>query len=333
MTKHTTVVGVFGSHAQAQQAVDELRKAGFTDDQIGVTARDHSKRSATGDADNDADSYASEGALTGLAAGAGVGGLWGLGILAGVLPAIGPAIAAGSLAALLSSAAAGAAAAGLAGTLVGLGIAKEDAEYYETEVRSGRILVTVQTQSRGAEANTIMRRCGGYDMTNRTAGDVTSSRVVLSDSDRFAGATHAREPGAVRTGTDTDAVRDEPTVQARQEELHVHKQPVKTGEAGLHKEVHAEHKVVDVPVQREELVIDRHPAARHVDSRPMGEAQEIRIPISEEQISVGKETVTKEKRSIGKRGIQGTQHVDETLRKEEIEVDTEGNARGSRWSI
>ena len=53
--------------------------------------------------------HAKEGAIAGVAAGAGVGALWGLGILAGVLPGIGTAIAGGTLAAILSSAAAGAA--------------------------------------------------------------------------------------------------------------------------------------------------------------------------------------------------------------------------------
>jgi hypothetical protein len=62
------------------------------------------------------DTHAAEGAVTGVAAGAGVGALWGLGILAGVLAAIGPAIAGGTLAAILSSAAAGAAMAGVGET-------------------------------------------------------------------------------------------------------------------------------------------------------------------------------------------------------------------------
>ena len=95
------------------------------------------------------------------------GALWGLGIVAGVLPAVGPAIAGGTLAAILTSAAAGAAAAGLAGTLIGLGIPKHEAEYYESEVEAGRIVVTVRTGGRYAEVLAVMRRFGGYDMDTR----------------------------------------------------------------------------------------------------------------------------------------------------------------------
>src|SRR5688572_1846203 len=114
-SQRRAVVGVFEDPARAQQAVKELKRAGFRDDQIGVAGRNlKSGHGTTGDEDDNA-SYAGEGAAAGLAAGAGVGALWGLGIVAGVLPVLGPAIAGGTLAAILSSAAAGAAAAGIAG--------------------------------------------------------------------------------------------------------------------------------------------------------------------------------------------------------------------------
>jgi hypothetical protein len=164
MTDRNTVVGVFSDRTQAQQAMQELRIAGFRDDQLGLAASGDSDFSTA--AADESDTYAAEGGTAGLAAGAGVGALWGLGIAAGVMPAIGPAIAGGTLAAILSSAAAGAATAGLAGTLVGLGIPKEEAEYYEGELRSGRIILTVHTEGRNAEARAIQRRFGGYDASD-----------------------------------------------------------------------------------------------------------------------------------------------------------------------
>ena len=165
MNEPSTIVGVFADRVQAHQALGELRRAGFHDDQLGLMASGDSDYSTT--ATGPSDTYAAEAGATGLAAGAGVGALWGLGIVAGVLPAIGPAIAGGTLAAILSSAAAGAAAAGLAGTLIGLGIPKEQAEYYESELRAGRIILTVQPEGRNAEAQAIVRRFGGYDASHR----------------------------------------------------------------------------------------------------------------------------------------------------------------------
>lgn len=188
---HSTVVGVFENHVQAQKAVAELKQKGFLESQIGVAGRnyqhgegDHTKR-ITDDDETD-HSYATEGATAGLATGAGVGALWGLGILAGVLPAIGPAIAGGTLAAMLSSAAAGAATAGLAGGLIGMGMSKDEADYYETEFKSGRTIVTVHANGREAEARQIFEALGAYDISNRGANrprgtSATSSSVVQAE--------------------------------------------------------------------------------------------------------------------------------------------------------
>jgi uncharacterized protein (TIGR02271 family) len=294
-----TVIGVFTNHDDARKAVVALKGAGFTEAQIGVASANRTTESAAiGDAD---DSYAGEGALTGAATGAGIGALWGLGIIAGILPAIGPAIAGGTLAVLLSSAAAGAAAAGLAGALIGMGLSKEEAEFYETEMKAGRTIVTVNAGTRRDEALRLMRQFGGYDVTR----DSLTGRAAQS--------------------TRADAAEGQ-TLQAHEEHLRVHKTPREAGEVKVRKEVHTDHKTIDVPVMREEVVVERHPASgQKVSGSNLQEGQEIRIPIKEEQVSVEKETVVAEEVSVGKRKVQDTKHIDETLRKERIDVETEGN--------
>lgn len=168
-TGQKTIVGVFDTHVSARQAVARLKQAGFSENQIGIVAR-HNRASNDTDDDKDGDTgdtYAGEGAATGVAAGAGIGALWGLGIVAGVLPILGPAIAGGALAAILTSAAAGAAVSGLAGTLVGMGLPKDEAEFYQSEIEAGQVLVTVADHGRETEAQMIMRKSGGYDMSAR----------------------------------------------------------------------------------------------------------------------------------------------------------------------
>ena len=39
MAQQSTIVGVFDDRLQADRAIDELRRAGFRDDQIGVAMR------------------------------------------------------------------------------------------------------------------------------------------------------------------------------------------------------------------------------------------------------------------------------------------------------
>lgn len=309
-SQRTTVVGVFADRQHAEQCVAELRRMGFRDDQIGVAARDENKKSAGA---GSKESYAEEGATLGLAAGAGVGALWGLGAIAGLIPAIGPVIAGGTLAAILASGALGAAAAGLAGGLIGLGIPEDEANYYEGEFKSGRTVVTVKADGRYDEALAVMRRFGGYDMNNRPEHASTTSTSSSNLPHAMPVASSAR----------TEAGQ---TLQAREEELHVRKQAVETGEVKVRKEVHTEHRTLEVPVKKEEVVIERRAVGGHqAAGSDIRESEEIRIPVSEEQVHIEKTPVVKEEVRIGKRQIQDTETVSGTVRKEEIKVEKEGD--------
>lgn len=324
MQTQGTVVGVFSDHDRARQAIRLLRDNGFSENQIGVaSSRSDGLRKTSGDDAGD-ESYAAEGAATGVAAGAGIGALWGLGILAGVLPAIGPAIAGGTLAAILSSAAAGAAAAGLGGALIGMGVSKDEAEFYESELKAGRTIVTVSAGSRASEARTLLQQAGAYDMQTR---GTTTSAATHSTSHMAASATSsaACSPTKASTALPKGTATGGNTVQAREEELHVDKSKVKTGEVQVRKEVHTEHKTIDVPVTREEVVIERRPVHGQASSAPMGR-DEIRIPVSEEQVNIEKQAVVQEEVSVGKRKVQDTKHVSADLKKEEIKVETKGDA-------
>ena len=336
-TDRATIVGVFEDRAHAQQAINDLKNAGFHDDQIGVTSRE-SERSGDGNAD-DGDNYAAEGGMTGLATGAGIGALWGLAVVSNVLPGIGPAIVGGTLAAILASAAAGAAAAGLAGMLIGLGIPREEAEFYEGEFRAGRTLVTVKADGRGAEAQSILRRHGGYDIAtrgSRTGMEGKSSMAASPSHSALAGSTAgAFKSGdacsttnrAAGTSAHTTAA-GQGTIQASEEELRVHKQKQQAGEVTVRKEVHTEHKTLEVPVEREEVVIERHPVSGHQPaSTQFKDGQTIRVPVSEEHVEIEKTPVVKEEVTVGKRKVQDTKRVDATVRKEEIKVENKGDAK------
>jgi len=161
------VVGVFDDASKAQQAVNDLRAAGYTESQIGVVSHDHTSGSVmSGTVDqNKRISGESAAATTGVAVGAGAGALWGLAILAGILPGIGPAIAGGTLGVLLSSAAAGAAVASVGVVLASIGLTDEDAEYYENEFNSGKTIVTVHGAPNSEQAKRILSQ---YGASNRT---------------------------------------------------------------------------------------------------------------------------------------------------------------------
>jgi len=309
-TNKTAVVGVFDNQEDAQRAVQELKRMGFRDDQIGVAQRD---TSSTG-SNEGGETYASTGALAGVATGAGVGALWGLGIAAGMLPAIGPVIAGGTLAAILASAATGAAAAGIVGALVGMGIPEEEAKYYESELHSGRTVVTVTAGSRYNEARMVLDRFHGYDMQSRESSRTSGSATGAATT----GATSGGRKNTAQSG-------DTQKIQLREEELNISKRPVDVGEVQVHKEVHTEQRNVQVPVKREEIVIERHAASGQQPASEIGRDEEIRIPVREEQVQVDKRAVVKEEVTVGKRQVQETKEVADTVRKEEVRVDKKGD--------
>jgi len=318
-TERTLIVGVFTDRDKAQQAVNELRREGFGENQIGVAARDGKPVKGATKMKQDG-TKVEEGAALGLATGAGVGALWGLGIVAGVLPAIGPAIAGGTLAAILSSAAAGAAAATLAGALIGLGIPEEDAKFYEEEFKAGRVIVTVKAGRRTTQAREILRRYGAYDVDTRSEATMATSRTARAGN-------AAR--GFKNRGTTTTPAAEagtERTVDVKEEEVRVRKRPVKKGEVRIRKEVTVEPRTIEVPVTKEEVVVQRRRAGRRGASSNVG-AEEIRIPVSEEQVHVEKRPVVTEEVTVGKRRVTGKRRVSTTARKEKVRVETEGNVR------
>src|SRR5262249_1621819 len=102
-------------------------------------------------------------------------------------------------------------------------------------------------------------------------------------------------------------------------------QPVQTGEVKVRKDVRTEHQKIDVPVEREEVVVTRKPARGTAGA--IGQTEEIRIPVKEEQVRVTKQTVPTEEGTVGRRKVRDVKGADETVRKEEVRVEDQGNAR------
>ena len=335
LTERMSVVGVFNNPRDAQAAVRDLKAAGFRDDEIGIVGPgqgDDVKR-VTDSADGG--THAAEGAATGIAAGAGIGALWAVGIAAGLLPGIGPVIAGGVLTSILASAASGAAVAGLAGALVGLGIPEEEATYYENEFKSGRTVVTVKTTTRQDEARRILNQFSGYDMESRPDRAVGMKSSATTAPTRTSGITGRADECRTESSrkTATGAVEGR-KVELKEEQLKTQKVQKQAGEVRVRKDVITEHKTVDVPVSREEVVIERHAAHGNRTAGNISDLDddtEIRVPIMEEEVQVTKTPVVKEEVTIGKRKTTESRHVEADVKHEELHVDdsTRGRSTGS----
>lgn len=293
-----TVVGLFQDQPSAERAIQRLRTAGFSEEQIGVAIRDRQQQEALTEGTG---TQAAEDATRGAVGGGVVGGV--IGLLAGVgalaIPGVGPIIAGGALASTLAGAGIGAAAGGLLGALVGMGVPEEDARHFEHGFQQGGILVTVQAGDRARLAREALADVGA---------DLGPSGREFARP-----ATSVGAEGAER-------------MELREEQLDVDTRQVKAGEVRVRKEVHTEQRNIEVPVTREEVVIERHAAGgREAADRNLGDDEEVRIPLMEEEVDVQKRTVVKEEISVGKRPVQETKTVSDTVRREEARIESEGD--------
>jgi uncharacterized protein (TIGR02271 family) len=309
-TESGTVVGLFHNQADAERAIERLKQEGFSENQIGVAMRDRGRQEELVEGTG---TQAAEGAATGALGGGILGGV--LGLLAGVgalaIPGVGPIIAGGTLASTLAGAGIGAAAGGLLGALVGMGVPEEDARHFDQGFRAGGTLVTVNAGARADEARECLYESGADlgSMGRGTAGSKMSTGAVPAD--RMAG-----------------TAEESQRVELREEELRTEKERVQAGEVRLRKEVVSEDRTIEVPVTREEVVIERRPAAEgRTAEGAIDEDEEIRIPLMEEEVRVEKTPVVREEVTLKKRQVEDTEEVSDTVRREEARIERTGDAQ------
>jgi uncharacterized protein (TIGR02271 family) len=135
-------------------------------------------------------------------------------------------------------------------------------------------------------------------------------------------------PTAAPAATGTDAAghqrerAGQQTLTRSEEELDVDTKQVPRGQASVRKQVVTEQQRRTVPVEREELRVQREPiAAGEGDRDAELSADERTIELREEQPVVNKRVVPKERVRIGKEIIRDQEQVSEPVRKEQVEVD------------
>src|SRR5918911_648201 len=155
------------SEFQAESIVNELKVAGFSDNDISVLFPD---KTGSKDFAHEHHTKAPEGAAAGAGTGGVLGGAlgWLVGIGALAIPGLGPFIAAGPIMAALSGAAAGATLGGMTGALIGWGIPEYEAKRYEGKIKEGNILISVHTEDRDerARAKQILEEAGADDVAD-----------------------------------------------------------------------------------------------------------------------------------------------------------------------
>lgn len=116
------------------------------------------------------------------------------------------------------------------------------------------------------------------------------------------------------------------TLKLCEEQLDIIKQQVTTGTVNLRTEVVTEDKNITVPVTREELVIEKTVPDSETCDREEPVTETVRIPLREEQVEINKKMVELEDVNVYRRQFQTTETVNETVKKEQLRVETTGEA-------
>jgi uncharacterized protein (TIGR02271 family) len=235
------------------------------------------------------------------------------------------------------------------GSLESAGIPADRAAYLTRNLRAGGAIVTVRDADRAAEAEQILSANHGkvrYENLAGTSvagndfaigdqrGDVIAPGVPGTDETALDPAQIDAADSTGREITDTGYVGRRPAgaaeyagdrVQLFGEVLRVHKERISRGEVRVRKDVVTENQTIEVPVTREELVLERVAASPNTpaSSADIGRSQEIRVPLSEDSVRVEKQPVVREEVKVGKREVSDVARVGDEVRREELRVDSD----------
>ncbi len=218
------------------------------------------------------------------------------------------------------------------GSLTGAGLPQDRARSLVRQLGPQGAIVTV-SGGRSQDAEDILARNNGRVRFEDTANDYADySPQTSTGSSSAPSYTSGSQQGNVTPGNELSTTN---RIQLFGEMLRVHKDRISRGEVRMRKEVITETQAIEVPVTREELVMERIPVTDRTPAAnaSFGQEGEIRIPLTEEQVRVDKQPYVREEVVVGKREVTGTEAVDDQVRHEELRVEDSTNtsaAAGNR---
>ncbi|AQQ54416.1 YsnF/AvaK domain-containing protein [Planococcus lenghuensis] len=312
-------IGTFDTETEVLQKIDELKAEGYAENDMYVMTSDSDQISMVrGRTDVDVDVQSS-------------GGGWMdkfMGFLSGEEPT--------------------------RGAFDKMGLDAGEADRYHNEVKNGKILLYVDRdygthyETEGYVDDAAVASPGLTVDTNESNNTAyNTNRNLVEDDDRLdtgridSGIREEEvdevvvekdrtpvEPAVdpvVETDRERVAETEEERLRLHEERLNVGKERVESGEVNVGKHTVEERQHVEVPVEHEEVVVERRPVNEEtqagVNDRAYDDNEEIHIPLTEERVEVSKKDVVGEEIVVGKRKVQDTEVVDETVRHEEADIE------------
>ena len=182
-----------------------------------------------------------------------------------------------------------------------MGFTEEESSRYYNEVKNGNILLYVDREYGNLFYDSQT------EIINGTPDPNLGSNLITNRSDT--------------TGVIGNPDQEE-RIRLHEERLNVDKERVQAGEINIDKHVIEDEQTVEVPVSREEVYIERRAVNDETAADEVfDDGENLHIPIMKERLEVTKRPVVSEEIIVGKRRVQDTETVRETVRREEAEID------------
>jgi uncharacterized protein (TIGR02271 family) len=194
---------------------------------------------------------------------------------------------------------------------------------YENEVRSYYGLgAATGTEDRGSYGDYEgSGSTTGAGTTGSTEAGTVGAGMSMGDTETGEFREHdAGDEGVNQSQGDDLADEDELRVQRSEEELRAGTREREAGSVKVRKRVRTDRERVEVPTRHEEVSVERVPVSGEATEAQIGE-DEVSVPVTEEEVVVDKRAVAKEEVRLRKDVVEGTEVVEEDVRREEVDVE------------
>jgi uncharacterized protein (TIGR02271 family) len=199
----------------------------------------------------------------------------------------------------------------------------EERGYEEAEPREG---ARVYDWDIGTERREAGRSRSGAGTTGSGSAGTVGPGMSMGDTETGEFREHDRnQEGLSQPGSDLED-EDELRVQRSEEELLAGTRERVAGSVKVRKRVRTDRERLEVPIRREEVSVERVPASGEASEAQIG-ADEISVPVVEDEVVVQKKPVAKEEIRVRKDVVHERQIVEEDVRREEVDIEDDTSQR------
>lgn len=167
-----------------------------------------------------------------------------------------------------------------------------------------------------------------YGSTSATAGNAYTLAPGAYNADTY---DYDHEPGLYRYNDKANQ-----SLRLYEERLIANKERRRTGEVAVGKRVETRTSEVSIPVEKERVVIERNAPTSNApvsEAHDFREGEVARMEVYEETANVQKEAFVREEVNVRKEVDRDTVHAQEQLRREEVDIETQGTPNVDRRNI